>query len=144
MTLNLRSYDLIVGQATIQNVILRPGNNTVALSGEVDISTILDNLSDIIADQRSALLDGDIELSASGNSTVYNGVHIRYYEDVLNNLTLTTRVPILEVLSGTLQQLLDEDNNSTIGNLVQNITSILGNVNNLETDNVALSLKNLA
>lgn len=135
---------MVVGQATIQNVILRPGDNTVALSGEVDISTILDNLSDIISDQKAALLDGDIELSASGNSTVYNGVHIQYYEDVLNNLTLTTRVPILEVLSGTLQQLLDEDNNSTIGNLVQNITSILGDVNNLETDNVATSLKNLA
>lgn len=134
---------MVVGQATIENVILRPGNNTVALSGEVDISTILDNLSDIIDDQKAALLDGDIELSASGNSTIYNGVHIQYYEDVLNNLTLTTQVPILEVLSGTLQQLLDEDNNSTIGNLVQNITSILGDVNNLETDNVAMSLKNL-
>ncbi|KAJ5355537.1 uncharacterized protein N7496_012749 [Penicillium cataractarum] len=98
VTLNLMSADLIIGQATILNVILKPGNNTVSLRGRIEISTVLENLSEILAVQKAALVDGNLELSASGNSTIYNGVHIKYYEQVLNNLTLVTRVPILEVL----------------------------------------------
>lgn len=123
MTLNLKSAGITLGQATIDNVVLKPGNNSVALRGELDIDTMIDNLSEIISAQRSALLSGDLQLEASGNSTVYNGVHIDYFEEVLNNLTLTARVPILQVLGDTLQGLLDDDNNSTLGSALQNITS---------------------
>ncbi|KAJ5718842.1 uncharacterized protein N7483_009924 [Penicillium malachiteum] len=128
VTLNLWSYDLLIGQGTIQNVVLKPGNNTVSLRGELDIETIIDNIYDIIHSQEAALLDGDFQLSASGNSTIYNGNHIAYYEEILNNLTLTTRVSILEVLSGTLDGLLDDHSNSTIASLVQNITNTLSDL----------------
>ncbi|KAJ5718951.1 hypothetical protein N7493_007406 [Penicillium malachiteum] len=144
VTLNLWSYDVLVGQGTIQNVVLKPGNNSVCLRGELDIDTIIDNISDIVHSQESALLDGDFQLSASGNSTIYDGNHIEYYEDVLNNLTLTTRVSILEVLSGTLEGLLDENNNSTIANLIQNITSTLSNLtSSKDISKAANSLKSL-
>ncbi|KAJ5688519.1 hypothetical protein N7462_002911 [Penicillium macrosclerotiorum] len=129
VTLNLRSYNLTIGQATIPNVVLKPGNNTVSLRGYVNITTILDNLSDILSSQKTALLDGEVELSASGNSTIYNDVHIKYYEDVLNNLTLTTRVPILQVIGDTLDALQD-DSDSSLGQLIQNVTSILGGLTN--------------
>lgn len=87
---------------------------------------ILENLEDIMEYQEEALRNGEIELSASGNSTTYNGVHIEYYEKVLNNLTLTTRVSILAVLGDTLQGLLD-DSNSSIGDTLRNLTGKLGN-----------------
>ncbi|KAH8425140.1 DUF3712 domain-containing protein [Aspergillus melleus] len=105
VTLNLKSQDLLLGEALIQNVILKPGNNTVALSGRLDIRTILQNLSKIVAAQREAILKGEIELSAQGNKTVYDGQRIPYFERVLNNLTLTARVPIVGVLMDTLQGL---------------------------------------
>ncbi|KAJ5630161.1 hypothetical protein N7528_003818 [Penicillium herquei] len=144
VTLNLWSYDVLVGQGTIQNVVLKPGNNSVSLRGELDIDTIIDNISDIVHSQESALLDGDFQLSASGNSTIYDGNHIEYYEDVLNNLTLMTRVPILEVLSGTLEGLLDENNNSTLANLIQNITSTLSDLtSSKDISKAASSLKSL-
>lgn len=118
---------MIIGQALIRNVVLRPGNNTVSLRGYLDVETVFAHLSEILAFQKSALANGDIQLSASGNSTIYNGVHIEYYEEVLNSLTLTTRVPILEVLGGTLQNFM-ESNDSAIG---QAINSVLDNLSNL-------------
>lgn len=143
MTLNLRSSDLIIGQATILNVLLKPGNNTVALRGRVEISTVLDNLSEILGAQKTALGDGELELSASGNSTIYDGVHIKYYEQVLNNLTLVARVPILQVLGDTLDGLLN-NTDSGLGKVLQNITQILGNVSSSsDTSVVARSLRSL-
>lgn len=143
MTLNLKSAELIIGQATILNVLLKPGNNTVALRGRVEISTVLENLSKILDAQKAALANGDLELSASGNSTVYNGAHINYYEEVLNNLTLVTRVPIVQILGGTLQGLLD-NSDSALGKIVRNIAQILGNVSSSsDTAVVARSLRSL-
>lgn len=137
------SSDLIIGQATILNVVLKPGNNTVALRGRVDTTTVLENLSEILTVQKAALMDGDLELSASGNSTIYNGVHIKYYEQVLNNLTLITRVPILQILGGTLEGLLN-NNDSALGKIVQNITQILGNFSTLsDSSTVARSIRSL-
>lgn len=134
---------MIIGQATILNVVLKPGNNTVALRGRVEISTVLDNLSEILDAQKAALANGDLELSASGHFTVYNGVHINYYEKVLKNLTLVTRVPIIQILGGTLQGLLD-NNDSALGKIVHNITQILGNVSSSSnTSIVARSLRSL-
>ncbi|KAJ5278581.1 hypothetical protein N7478_003953 [Penicillium angulare] len=128
VTLNLQSFNLDIGQATILNAVLQPGNNTVSLRGKLYIDTFVDNISEIVSSQRESLLNGTVRLSASGNSTIYNGVHIPYYEKVLNNLTITTQVPILEVLSGTLEGLLNQSNNSTLASIVQNITEILGDV----------------
>lgn len=137
------SSGLIIGQATILNVILKPGNNTVAMRGRMEIATVLENLSEILAAQMDALMDGELELSASGNSTIYNGVHIKYYEQVLNNLTILTRVPILEILGGTLQGLLN-DTDSSLGKILQNVTQILGNVSSSsDTSTVARSLRAL-
>jgi hypothetical protein len=134
---------LIIGQATILNVLLKPGNNTVALRGSVEISTVLDNLSEILGAQKTALGDGELELSASGNSTIYDGVHIKYYEQVLNNLTLVARVPILQVLGDTLDGLLN-NTDSGLGKVLQNITQILGNVSSSsDTSVVARSLRSL-
>lgn len=124
VTLNLESAGMRIGVATIQDVVLKPGNNSVSLRGRLDINTVKENLSEIMASQSSALRSGDLEISASGNSTVYNGVHIRYYEVVLNNITLTTRVPIVQVLTGTLQGMLDSKSN--LSSTLRNITHGMG------------------
>lgn len=109
----------------------------------MEISTVLDNLSEILNAQKTALGDGELEVSASGNSTLYNGVHIKYYEQVLNNLTLVTRVPILQVLGDTLDGLLN-NTDSGLGKVLSNITQILGNVSSSsDTSVVARSLRSL-
>lgn len=105
VTLNLKSKDLVLGYAQIQNFVIKPGNNTFALSGRLDIRKILQNLPEVISAQRDAIMTGEIELLATGNKTVYEGQQIPYYEQVLNGLTLTARVPILGVLIDTLKGL---------------------------------------
>ncbi|KAL5360485.1 hypothetical protein BJX96DRAFT_184575 [Aspergillus floccosus] len=133
VTLNLQSKDLVIGHALIQNVVLRPGNNTVDLSGRLEISTVLSNLGQILENSAEAIKEGSIELSASGNQTIYNGQHIPYFERVLNNLTLTTRVPIIKLLLDTVQGFLSGNGSSllsdigSMGNDLSNITNILGN-----------------
>ena len=124
----MESAGLRIGAATIHDVLLKPGNNSVSLRGRLDINAVKENLAEVMASQSSALRSGDLEISASGNSTVYNGVHIKYYEDVLNNLTLTTRVPIVQILTGTLQGMVDGDSNlsSTLRNITNGTTKGTG------------------
>lgn len=97
---------LILGNATIFDVLLEPGNNTVAARGFVDLKLALQNLPTIIKSQIDPLKSLNLELSASGNSTIYNGKHIDYYEKILNNLTLTTQISVLSILGDTLGGLL--------------------------------------
>lgn len=118
VTLDLKSEDLVLGQATIYNVVLKPGDNFVNLRGYIDIDTILDNIPKIMAAQTDALSKGNLELSADGNSTIYNGEHIGYYEEILNNLTLTAQVPIMKVLMDTVQGLA---NDSDIGQAIAQV-----------------------
>ena len=121
--MNLKNDDLILGQATIFNVLLKPGNNTVSLRGHLEIQTVIENFSQIFSSQKEAILNGDIQLSASGNSTIYNGNHISYYEAILNDLTLTARVPIMKALLGTVEAMASD---SDIGNALSQVSDALG------------------
>lgn len=137
MTLNLIMGGLILGNATIYNVLLEPGNNTVSARGIVDLKMALKNLKTILASQAGALKTGNLELSASGNSTIYNGQHIDYYEKILNSLLLTAQVPVLTLLFDTLSGLVGSHSPSMPSvNLTSifsgaNITGILSNLTSL-------------
>lgn len=137
VTLNMKSSDILLGKATIENVVLKPGNNSVDLRGELDLDVVLANIGPILAGQKTALSNGELELTASGNTTVYNGKHIRYFEEILNNLNLNARVPIVMVLLETLKGLMKDAEEG--GGL--DIAGILGDLtNNTET---ALKVRSL-
>jgi len=116
-----------IGQGRIDNVLLRPGNNTVALTATANLAAIVGNLGSILSSQSTALQKGNIEIQASGNSTIYNGLHIPYYENVLNNLTISGQVPIVTILLDSVQQFLGSSFGTSITGLLQNlnITSII-------------------
>jgi hypothetical protein len=131
---------MVIGQATLENVVLKPGNNSVSVRGQLDINTVIDNLPAILSTPKSALMDGGIELTASGNSTIYDGRHIAYYEKLLNNLTITTRVPILMILLDTVRGLIDTRGLGD-GNGI-NITTIMGDLSKvMDTTLATRSLK---
>lgn len=113
---------LVVGQGRIDNIVLRPGNNTVPIRATLDLKVALENLPAIIASQSSALKSGNIEISASGNSTIYHGQHIDYYEKVLNELVVTGQVPLIQILIDSATEFLG----SGAGSL---LTGFLGNLN---------------
>ncbi|KAL4899245.1 hypothetical protein BDW74DRAFT_183988 [Aspergillus multicolor] len=117
VTLNLKSGSIILGTALLPNVTLLPGNNSVGFTGKADINSALANIGPILSAQTDALKNGEIELSASGNQTMFNGEHIPYFERVLNNLTITARVPILKIVLDTLGDFLGEGSDGVIEQL---------------------------
>lgn len=133
--MNLKIGDVILGNGTIDNVLLRPGNNTVPLRGILDIRKAVSNLGTILAAEADALSHGNLMLAASGHSTIYNGFHIPYFEKVLNNLTVTADVPILKVLFGTLSQLITSNPGA-----ISNVTSALGNTDLTNSPNMTKSV----
>ena len=129
--------DLYLGYGTLYNVVLTPGNNTCSFTGYVDIATLLTQIEPLLVLEGPALSQGEISLSADGNSTIYNGNHIPYYEDILNNLLLNSSMPILSILEGTLGGLV----NTSVGGL-ESIVSKLGN--NLNLSSLVPILDNLS
>ncbi|KAL6235277.1 hypothetical protein BDW75DRAFT_230458 [Aspergillus navahoensis] len=119
VTLNLKSGSIILGTALLPNVTLLPGNNSVGFTGQAEITSVLANIGPILSAQTAALKDGEIELSASGNQTVFNGEHIPYFERVLNDLTITARVPILKIVLDTLGNFLGEGSDGVIQSLTE-------------------------
>ncbi|KAL4864998.1 hypothetical protein BDV12DRAFT_211282 [Aspergillus spectabilis] len=124
VTLNLKSGDIVLGTALLPDVTLLPGNNSVGFTGKADINAALANIGGILAAQTDALRNGEIELSASGNQTIFNGEHIEYFERVLNNLTITARVPILKILLDTVGGFLGEDS----GGVIEALTDIFNKI----------------
>ncbi|KAK2805943.1 hypothetical protein FQN51_008717 [Onygenales sp. PD_10] len=102
VTLNLFSGEYTLGTAIIYDVVLAPGSNIVDADLQVDLKGVLGNLKNILTSQKDSLRKGELAISASGNSTVYNGKNIPYFEEVLNKITLQASVPIIKVLTDTL------------------------------------------
>lgn len=132
-----------MGQGRINNVFLVPGNNTVPIRAIFDLQTAIENLGLIFQAELDALTAGNVVISASGNSTVYNGVHIPYYEAILNNILLTGEVPLIKILVDTLEQGLST-NGSLIGSIVSalnstgSLSSILGQLEGKSTRSASL------
>lgn len=75
----------VVGNTTIANMTLVPGNNTLPMSGTMDQTKVVGSM-----DTNTGL----VELSIIGQSAIYNGEHLVYYERALasNNLSLALNV----------------------------------------------------
>jgi hypothetical protein len=98
MTWNVVVGGYYLGVANMQNVVLLPGNNTIPARCVVDIKGLIRNLPQIKS--AGGIKNGDLQIATSGNTTVYNGEHLDYYEQSLRQLTLTAAVPLLSILKG--------------------------------------------
>lgn len=85
VTLELSTATGVVGNSTIANMTLVPGNNTLPMIGTMDQAKVLGSAD---------LTTGIVELSIVGKSAIYNGEHLVYYERALasNNLSLALNV----------------------------------------------------
>lgn len=133
-TLNLLSGDLVIGNATINDLVIRPGNNSAPVRGFLDLHKIIQNLSSILQTQRSAIQNGYIELTSIGTGVTYEGVTVPYYEKVLKNLTLKAQVPIEGLIINTIHGINQRNGSHLLSSL--NLTDSLG-------DGSADSLKSL-
>jgi hypothetical protein len=145
ITLDLKSgdTDLVIGNATVDNVTLRPGNNTFPLKGVLDLKTVISNLTEVISSQSSSLRKGNLALTAMTRTIVSNGTLIPYYTNVLGQLPLVANVGIGDVLKNTLGYLGSNGNLNLTGAL-SGITDNLrrrGPVGNVNAFNRVASLK---
>lgn len=143
VTFNIFSGTINIGFLTLRDVTLKPGNNTQAFDGQLHLNSVISNLGAVLASQSSALAKGNIDLTAQGNSTVVNGQHIKFIEDVINNRQLVAPVSIISLIgsvaggilgggSGGLDNAFGDvfgKNSSLIGDIAKhwNITAPSGN-----------------
>ena len=71
----------------------------------LSISTVLDNIGDVLSSQSDAIKSGNLSLSAVTRTITFQDTYIPYYTDVLRQLTLTTEVRIADILRNTVQNM---------------------------------------
>lgn len=107
----------------MENLYLRPGNNSVQIRGVANLTTVLDNLGSLIAQQGPYIKNGYLSLTTRVTDISYNGSTVPYYTEEMGNLPLTAQTPLLGLLLNTLSGFLHSSAaNST------NLTSILANI----------------
>lgn len=81
-----------IGTSLLPNLVLRPGDNLVEMRSMTNQSMVLQKLS--------TFSDGMLPIDIVGNSSVYNGQHLTYYEEALKSNTVSTKLNIRSALGG--------------------------------------------
>ncbi|EEA27255.1 conserved hypothetical protein [Talaromyces marneffei ATCC 18224] len=121
-TLDIMAGNLTIGKGVIKNLYLKPGNNSVQIRGTANLTTILDNLGSLIAQQREYIRNGYLSLTTQVTDISYNGSTVPYYTEEMSKLALTAQTPLLGLLLNTLSGFLHSGAANTT-----NLTSILAN-----------------
>ncbi|PQE08992.1 pre-mRNA processing factor 4 protein [Rutstroemia sp. NJR-2017a WRK4] len=82
-----------VGNSTINDMTLVPGNNTLPMTGIMDQTLVLGSM-----DTKTGL----VELEIVGKSAVYNGEHLVYYERALASNKLSLAMNVSQILKDSL------------------------------------------
>lgn len=107
--LDLKAGDYTLGNATIDNLILYPGNHSASVRGILDLGYLVENLGGILKTQSDALNRGALSLTAVGRSVTYEGEDVPYYTKVMQELSLTADVSIAALLKNTIHGALHPD-----------------------------------
>lgn len=129
ITLDIKSGDLVIGNATLEDLTIKPGDNKHPLKAILDFDTIIENLGTVLKSQASLLKTGNLTLDTITKSVVWENETVPYYTKVMSELTLPAQVPIMDTLKNTLHSLnLTElaeyaKSNSTGGGLLSTLES---------------------
>lgn len=121
--LDAKAGDLVIGNVTLEDVTLRPGDNILPLRGVLDLTTVIKNLAAVIKAEASAIKAGNLTINAVTTSIVWNGTLVPYYTDILKELTLTASIGLGAVLKNTISYLKSQ------GNLTDVLKNITGDMN---------------
>jgi len=76
-----------VGNATINNMTLKPGNNSLPLTGLLNQTAVIESLN-----------NGFVDMLITGQESVYNGEHLVYYEKALQSNQLSLQMNVNQIL----------------------------------------------
>lgn len=146
LVLDVKSGDLVIGNATIKDVTIKPGDNVFPLTGILDIHTMIEHLGEVLASQAKALKTGNLALDTVTRTVTWNGTLVPYYTNVMKQLTLTANVPIADLVKNTIHNLLS--GNETIKDILNGAggtSKLLGNLTsgdgNSDTSSLASKMK---
>lgn len=91
VTFNTYVNDTFIGNTTIQGLVLRPGDNHYFMSGISNTTLVLNMLL-------ATYKNGILPIRIIGNSSIYNGEHLTYYEAALQQNIQTTAVNVTAAL----------------------------------------------
>jgi hypothetical protein len=80
VTMNVYNEGVQIGVSTLPNLVLSPGNNSVTMTSITNQTAVLTLLTE-------KYTDGLLPIDIIGNSSVYDGVHLTYYEAALQSVT---------------------------------------------------------
>ncbi|KAF7183961.1 hypothetical protein CNMCM7691_004451 [Aspergillus felis] len=141
--LDLKSGDLVIGNATIDNLVLRPGNHSNPVRGKLDLGTVLKNLGPVLQSQKDSLRNGYLTLDTVAKSIVYDGVEVPYYTNVMKDLTLSAKVPIGGLLVNTLRGIFHKNGTNILSQMNITDSSSSGNTSGLLSELQHLNLSSL-
>lgn len=102
--MDVLSGDLVIGNATIDNLLLQAsGNTTVPLEGILDLHTLIKNLRQVLHSQADNIKHGYLALTTKTKSVKYDGAEVTYYQKVLSTVPITAHVSIRSLLINTLE-----------------------------------------
>jgi len=82
----------ILGNATILDMTIAPGNNTIPMTAFINQTQILSAMD----------AEGKVDLLITGTSSVYNGQHIVYYEKALASNVLHLNMNVKQVIADSV------------------------------------------
>ncbi|KAI1842439.1 hypothetical protein JX265_010402 [Neoarthrinium moseri] len=123
LSFNLMSGQVRIGLITIFDVVLPPGNNTLNFSGQLFLHDLVQNFGKVLDAQAEALNNGQIQLDATGNTTIVNGERIPYIESVLNNKRLTSYLSVIKFVSDLINSVTGGGDSS----IVEILEEVVGN-----------------
>ena len=95
LTLDLSVAGKPMGQSYLDNLVLKPGNNTVPMTSTVDQSAIIK----MITSDDNPYKDGLVPFDIVGNSSFYNGKELPYFTKALASNNLTVHLNVTKALA---------------------------------------------
>jgi hypothetical protein len=92
VTMNLAIDGTPVGYALLPNLVLKPGNNTVPMQAHVQPLVVYGLV-------QAKYKDAIVPLDIVGNSSVRNGVNLKYYEEAIKSNTVQVKLNVGPALS---------------------------------------------
>ncbi|RDW93788.1 DUF3712 domain-containing protein [Aspergillus mulundensis] len=140
--LDLKAGNYTLGNATIDDLILYPGNHSSPVTGILDLDYLVSNLHGILETQGDALSRGFLRLDAVGRSATYDGELVPYYTEALQQLTLTAEVALAGLVLNTVEGVIRPNGTNIFHNLTDpnGPTSIHDIINSIDDPDGSLGL----
>lgn len=103
---------IAVGNATIDALTLKPGNQTYKLEARAFFDVVSENIEELLRIEYPYLRQGLVAAGVRGKSVVYNGQHLPYWEEALRTIDLVAtrdaKSILKQALPGTLMNIIGE------------------------------------